>query len=91
MSVPDRNLPTVWCDFSACGWSGEPTDDACYVFAEPTFSHLPPRENMRLFVFMEEDDTGNEVVGCEATLERYGDGWRAVPDHATWYTGPTWW
>ncbi len=91
MIQPNKALPVVWCDFNARGWSGNPDDRCFYVFAEPAFSSLPPQEHMRVFIWMEEDETGTAVVGCEAVLEQFMNCWRAYPDDTTWYSGCAWW
>lgn len=75
-------LPRIWCDFNACGLSGEPGDDCFYVF---DMKGLGPTEGMRLCVY--DDDGDGDVIGCEARLERWGDSWRLRPDDGTWFKG----
>jgi hypothetical protein len=80
------SLPKIWCDFNACGWSGEPGDGCYYVFDERALLELGPIESMRLFVF--DDDGDGDVIGCEGRLERWNDRWRVRPDEDTWFKGP---
>lgn len=90
----DNQLPSLDCDFNAVGWSGEPDDPCIYVFDEATLVALAPTVGMRVFLFMDENVEGTEVVGCAATLEWVKlakEGWRARPDAMTWYRGPRTW
>jgi hypothetical protein len=76
---PDAtDLPRLWCDFNACGWSGEPGDDCFYAFDTVGLEDFAPQAGLRVFAY---DYTGNgsEVFGCEAILERFGEGWRLRP------------
>jgi hypothetical protein len=82
---PDASLPRVLCDFNALGWSGEQDDHCYYAFDQQALAAVAPREGLRLFVFMEEGD--DEVLGCEAVLERFGTSWRVRPDESTWFRG----
>jgi hypothetical protein len=83
---PDAALPRLWCDFNACGWSGEPDDRCYYAFDQQALTALGPREGLRLFAFMDDDGDG-EIVGCQAVLERFGMSWRIRPDAGTWFSG----
>ncbi len=74
-SPASTDLPKVWCDFNACGWSGEPGDDCFYSFDRAGLAALSPRPGLRVFAYDYSGD-GEEVFGCEATLERLGEGWR---------------
>ena len=74
---PNPALPKVWCDFNAAGWSGEPDDHCYYAFDQEALAALGPREGLRFFAFM--DDVSDEVVGCEAVLERFGRSWASSP------------
>ena len=82
---PDFSLPRVWCDFNACGWSGEPDDDCYYVFDKQEVAALQPAEGMKVFIY---DDNGDgTIIGCEARLEIFRDSWRMRPDKSTWFEG----
>ena len=82
---PDASLPKVWCDFNACGWSGEPDDNCYYAFDKEALAALRPTEGMQLVIY---DDNGDgTVIGCEARLESFNMSWRFRPDEDTWFTG----
>ena len=85
------NTPRVWCDFNAIGWSGDPDDDAYYVFDAAALAQAEPTEGMRLFLFDWEDAEETRIVGCEAILERVGDAWRARPVYGSWCSGARLW
>ena len=72
------DLPKVHCDFQACGWSGEPGDDCFYSFDEASLEALSPRPGLRVFAYDYSGD-GEEMFGCEATVEHFGEGWRLRP------------
>lgn len=83
---PDPVLPRVWCDFNACGWSGEPGDNCYYVIDDDAIAANGLTEGARLFVWDDEGD-GN-VIGCEGRLESFQGRWRVRTDAGDWYRGP---
>ena len=85
------SLPAVWCDFNACGWSGEPDDTCFYILNLDALAALRATPGTRIFIYMEDDLEGQQIVGCAATLERYRDGWRARPDGTDYYYGLRYW
>ncbi len=85
------SLPAVWCDFNACGWSGEPDDTCFYILDRNALAALRAGSGTRIFIYMENDVAGQQIVGCAATLEWYGDGWRVRPDGTNSYGGPRYW
>jgi len=84
-TLPDVSLPRVWCDFNACGLSGEPGDNCYYALHREQLAVLHPSAGMRLFIWDWSDAA--LVVGCEAVLERYRNFWRARPVEDTWAEG----
>jgi hypothetical protein len=68
----NTDLARVWCDFNACGWSGEPGDDCFYAFDRAGLESLSPHPGLRVFAYDHSGD-GEEVFSCEATLERFGE------------------
>jgi hypothetical protein len=83
---PDASLPWVWCDFNACGWSGQAGDTCYYVLDRRTLDGLHPAEGMRVFVF--DYEGAGEMVGCAGRLEWHNGDWRVRPDEWTnWYRG----
>jgi hypothetical protein len=82
---PNASLPRISCDFNACGWSGAPDDDCYYAFDKQAVTALCPVDGMRVFIY---DDNGDgSIIGCEARLERFLDGWRIRPDKSSWFEG----
>ena len=81
---PDPSLPRIWCDFNACGWSGEPDDNCFYALDEAAILALWPAGGARVFVC---DDGDDQVLGCVGHLEPYRDGWRVRPCEDTWFRG----
>jgi hypothetical protein len=86
-----RQLPRVWCDFNAIGWSGEPDDSCIYTFDLTILDYMLTADGLAVFAFMYDDAANQTITGCEAVLERYHDGWRLRPDPLTWYSGPRFW
>jgi hypothetical protein len=86
-----RPLPCIGCDFNAAGWSEEPDDDCYYILSQSDRAKIHMYEGMTIFVYMYENREMTEIVGCEATLERYNDIWRAKPNKDTFYSGPICW
>ncbi len=84
-SIPDLSLPRLWCDFNACGWSGDAGDDCYYAFDKQALATLDPTEGMRVFIY--DDDGDGNVMGCEGLIERHRDSWRIRPDKGTWFQG----
>jgi hypothetical protein len=72
------DLPRVWCDFNACGWTGEPGDDCFYAFDRAVLENLGPQPGLRVYAYDFTGD-GDEVFGCEAMVERFGEDWRLRP------------
>jgi hypothetical protein len=82
-------VPKIWCDFNACGLSGEEDDFCFYSFDRYVFYELPPVTGLRLFIWDYSDD--EEIIAFEAVLEPFPDhvtGWRARPDENKFYRGP---
>jgi len=74
--------PIVWCDFNACGWSGSSEDNCYYVFGPGELEKLNPIVGMKVLLYA--DDNERTVVVCEASFEKYKDGWRARPVATSW-------
>jgi hypothetical protein len=72
----------LWCDFNACGWSGEPDDHCYYAFKQDQLEELNPTEGMEVLLYME--DSPEDYTTCRATMERWKDRWRARPSKGTW-------
>ena len=89
-TVPEPIPPAIWCDFNACGWSGEEDDDCYYVLDGAALKSLPACTGLTVFLFEEEDISGTEILGRVARLERYGDSWRARPV-GDWFRGTRPW
>jgi hypothetical protein len=81
----NASLPRIWCDFNACGWSGEPNDNCYYEFDKDALARLSPSGGMRVIAFADEGE-GN-VLGCEGTLELWRRSWRIRPVPDTWFNG----
>jgi hypothetical protein len=82
-------VPKIWCDFNACGLSGEADDFCFYSFDRHIFYELPPETGLRVFIWDYSDE--EEIIAFEATLEPFPDhvtGWRARPDEEKFYRGP---
>ena len=75
-------LPVLWCDFNACGWSGEKGDTCYYVVGPQGNPCLKLTESMRAILYQE--DSEELCTACEGVLERWKDRWRARPDVSTW-------
>jgi hypothetical protein len=84
-NLPDASLPRLWCDFNAEGWTGAPDDTCYYAFDQQALARLGPREGLRLFAFVDEEN--GEIVGCQAVLETFGTSWRVRPVEGTWFSG----
>jgi hypothetical protein len=84
-ALPSRSLPKLWCDFNACGWSGEAGDNCYYSLHREQIAKLQPTTGMRVFVWDWSDE--KLVIGCEALLEPYNDSWRVRPVDGTWFEG----
>lgn len=78
-------FPRLWCDFNAQGWSGSPDDNCYYILSSEQLALLHPTEGTRVVLYMEDNESGTEIIGCEATLEGYKGSWRARPDEKTWF------
>jgi hypothetical protein len=79
----------IWCDFNACGLSGEDDDFCFYSFDRHVFYELPPESGLRVLIWDYSDE--EEIIAFEATLEPFPDhvtGWRARPDENKFYRGP---
>jgi hypothetical protein len=72
------SLPRIWCDFNACGWSGEEGDDCFYAFDRKALNAINPSVGMRVFIYDEDGDNG-EIIGCVGQLEQFNSGWRIRP------------
>jgi len=94
--LPPTNIPVIWCDFNACGLSGDVGDNCYYSLHRERLTELNPTEGTTVFIYDDDlDDCGKpEVFGCVATLEKiagFTSEWRARPDESTWYRGPAQW
>ena len=95
--APPANVPPLWCDFNACGLSGEPDDECYYSLHRDELERLKPTVGMLVFIYDDDRsaDGRPEVLGYVATLEqvmfRNALHWRACPDKKTWYRGPAPW
>ena len=69
----NTDLPRVWCDFNACGWSGEPGTIASMSSITQVLEALSPHPGLPVFAYDYSGD-GEEAFGCEAILERFGEG-----------------
>ena len=69
----NTDLPRVWCDFNECGISGEPGDYCFYSFDRAGLESLPPLPGLRVFAYENLGD-GEEMFGCDAILEHFGEG-----------------
>ena len=83
--APDFALPRVWCDFNACGWTGEPGDDCYYVLDVEAIAARGLTSGTRVFIW--DDDGNGEIIGCVGKLEVFRDGWRVRPAVGTWFQG----
>ncbi len=86
--LPDPLPPPLWCDFNACGWSGEPDDNCYYVLDRRALDALPARVGLEVFIWGETDET--TIIGCVARLEQFDDGWRARPVSNFYVGAPLW-
>lgn len=84
-AAPDSVLPRVWCDFNACGWTGEPGDDCYYVLDMNTIEAHGLASGTRVFIW--DDDGDGVIIGCEGQLEVFRDSWRVRPAAGTWFQG----
>ncbi len=89
-SLP-RFLPRIYCDFHARGWSGAEDDDCFYVLHREQLAALPPREGLRVLLWMDSDE--QNILAIEGLLEHHElnstyAGWRARSVHGTEYEGP---
>jgi hypothetical protein len=83
---PDQLLPRVWCDFNACGWSGEVGDDCYYAFDREAIVTNSVIVGDKLFIW--DDDGDGNVIGCEALAESFDGQLRFRRVANTWYRGP---
>jgi hypothetical protein len=79
--LPPNSVPRLWCDLNACGWSGAPDDNCYYALHRVQLAALSPAAGMKVFIWDWSDS--ESVVGFEASLERFGDAWRARPTNGT--------
>ena len=95
-SLPSKSIPTIWCDFNACGLSGEEGDNCYYSLHRDKLKELNPEEGLVVFIYDDDldDDNNPEIFGYVATLEKitgFNSDWRARPKEHTWYRGPAPW
>ncbi len=94
---PPENIPHIWCDFNACGFSGDNDDNCYYVLLKEKLLELNPIEGTIVFIYEDDlsDDGEPEIFGFIAKLEKdpfeCNSKWRARPDLDTWYRGPSPW
>lgn len=81
----------VWADFNAVGWSRAPDDNSYYVLRPYKPNDIVFAHGLEVMTFDFDNGEETEIIGCEATIEVYRDGWRASPWTRTWYSGPTLW
>ncbi|MDB5388350.1 MAG: hypothetical protein JWM11_3996 [Planctomycetaceae bacterium] len=82
---PARNLPRIWCDFNACGWSGQPDDNCYYVVDLTAVSAHSLADGARLVLW--DDEGEGQVICCEGQLELFNEKWRVRPVADTWFRG----
>lgn len=88
--LPTPLPPRVWCDFNACGWSGDPDDDCYYVLNSDDLRAACASDGLSVLLFDWDDDTETQVLARLAQLESYRGRWRARP-RAGFFVGPTPW
>lgn len=82
--------PNVWCDFNACGWSGDQADNCYYVLDTSELALVPPLEGTLVLLYDWEDYDQSEVLAQVGRLESSEGQWRARPVGA-FYPGPKPW
>lgn len=88
--LPQRQLPFMWCDFSACGWAGN-GDNSYYALDKAALAAIGAHDGMLVFLY--DTDGPGTIIGCIARL-RYVtlgafSGWRAEPVAGTGYRSPS--
>ncbi len=82
----DSALPRIWCDFNACGWSGNASDNCYYVLDQKAIAALGLTECSHVFIY--DDDGDGHVIGCAGKLESFDGQWRVRPVADSWFRGP---
>ena len=90
MSAPSK-YPAVWCDFNACGWSGNEDDTCFYVLDQKRLVELGSKADDRVFLFMEDSADGRQITGVEGELVDAADGLIARPLNEEYYHGNCFW
>ncbi|HEY2081533.1 MAG TPA: hypothetical protein VGI88_02020 [Verrucomicrobiae bacterium] len=81
--LPSRLLPKLYCDLNSCGLSGEPDDNCFYALDREQLATMHPTAGMRVFIW---DWSDSELfIGREASLEQFGENWRARPIDEIWH------
>jgi hypothetical protein len=75
--------PIYWCDFNACGLSGDPKDNCFYRFG-PKGDPIDTNPLVGMKVLLYDEDGDDELLTCEATLEFDSGWWRARPNAESW-------
>jgi len=88
--LPAPLPPRIWCDFNACGWSGDADDDCYYVLDPDDLAAAGASEGRSVLLFDWEDDGESLVLARVAELESHGGRWRARP-RTGFYFGPKPW
>jgi len=95
--APDLSIQPLWCDFNACGWSGEANDNCYYALHREQLARILSPEGVSVFIYDDDisDDGSHEVFGCVAVLEavtyRGAAHIRARPSNGPWYRGKKFW
>ncbi len=91
MDLPSK-FPAVWCDFNACGWSGQSDDDCYYVLDKKRLEELKATAGMRVFLYDDDIIDGRPgVVGIDAELIEDRGSLIARPLEETFYSGLRFW
>jgi hypothetical protein len=88
---PQSSCPPVWCDFNACGWSGQPGDNCFYVLDKQRLVELRAKAGDRVFLYDLDSEDGSEVTGVEGELVDSGGKLIARPLGEQFYSGPRFW
>jgi hypothetical protein len=84
------DLPPLWCDFNACGWSGRPDDNCYYSLDKVRVEEFKAGD--RVFLYdVDLVDGAMGVIGIDAELIEDRSGLIARPLGDAFYSGPKFW